>query len=115
MVLHVLLDYHRAPWAMHMQMMAMRIDRIANRATQDNTNVKAAVWLVMAIVSVPLPMVLVLAVISMPLHMMLVLAVVSCALPPYMGRWPVVVSPLLMHAVVLPPTWMPSVVSQRWS
>jgi hypothetical protein len=98
-----------------MQMMAMRIDRIANRATQDNTNVKAAVWVVVTVVSVTLPTVLVLAVISMTLHMMLVMAVVSCALPPCLGRWLVVLSPMLMHAVVLPPTWMSSVVSPRWS
>jgi hypothetical protein len=115
MVIHVLLDYHWTPWAMHMQMMAMRIDRIANSATQDNTNVKAAVWLVMAMVSMTLHMMLVMAMMSMTLHMMLGPMLVSYALPPCMGRWPVMLPPLLMHAVVLPPTLMPNVVSQRWS
>jgi hypothetical protein len=42
-VIHVLLDYHGTVWAMHVQMMSVRIDRISNRAAQDNTNVKAAV------------------------------------------------------------------------
>jgi hypothetical protein len=42
-VVYVLFDDHWTLWAMHMQMMAVRIDRIANSATQSNTNVKAAV------------------------------------------------------------------------
>jgi hypothetical protein len=59
---------------MYVQMMSMRIDRMANRATQDDANVKTAMWLV--------PM------------------LVSDAMRPYMGRRPVV----LVLAVVLLPT-----------
>jgi hypothetical protein len=57
----------------------------------------------------------VVAVVAVTLHMMLVMAMVSYALPPCMGRWPVVLSPVLMHVVVQPPTLMPIVVSPRWS
>jgi hypothetical protein len=42
-VIHALFDDHGTVWAMHVLMMSMRIDRIANRATQDNVHVKAAV------------------------------------------------------------------------
>ena len=43
MVVHVLLDYHWTVWTVHVQVMSMRVDRIANSATEDNANVKAAV------------------------------------------------------------------------
>jgi hypothetical protein len=73
---------------MHVQMMSVRIDRITNRATQDNANAKAAVWLM--------------------------LMMVSDAMRPSMGRRPVVLFPMLMQAMLLS-TWTSSVVSQRWS
>jgi hypothetical protein len=95
--------------------MAMRIDWKANRATQDNAHMQAAVCMVaVAMVSMTFDMVLV-AVVYMTLNMVLGPMVVPYAMPPCLGRCPVVLSPMLMHTVVLLPTLMPTVVSQRWS
>ncbi|HEY7496646.1 MAG TPA: hypothetical protein VIH59_36765, partial [Candidatus Tectomicrobia bacterium] len=70
-------------WAMHVQMMSMRIDCIANRAAQDNANVKAAVWPVRMMV-------------SQAMRPYLVWMMVSYAMWPYLGRRSVVLSPLLV-------------------
>jgi hypothetical protein len=102
-VMHVLLDYHWTVWAMHVQVMSMRIDRIANSATEDHANVKAAVWPVM------------MTMLSMLMHMVLVLMMVSYAMPRCMQRRPVVLASMVVQVVALPPMRMASVVSQRWS
>jgi hypothetical protein len=97
----VLLDYHWTVWAVHVQVVAMRIDRIGNRATEDNARVKAAVWLV--------------AVHMVYMVVCMVPMMVFYAMPMYMRRRPVVVPALMVHALALPPRRMASVVSQRWS
>jgi hypothetical protein len=83
--------------------MSMRIDRIANSATEDNANVKAAVWPVM------------MTMVSMLTHMVLVLMMVSYAMPMCMQRWPVVLPAMVVQVVALSPMRMASVVGQRWS
>ena len=88
--MHVLLDYHWTVWAMHVQVMSMRIDRIANSATEDHANVKAAVWPVM------------MTMLSMLMHMVLVLVMVSYAMPRCMQRRPVVLASMVVQAVALP-------------
>ena len=94
-------------------MMSRWIDRIANSATEDNANVKAAVWLVM--MAMTMHMMLVMAMVSMMMHRVLVPMMAYDAMPPCMRRQSVVPSMMLLHAVMLSSTLMPIVVSQRWS
>jgi hypothetical protein len=94
-------------------MMSRWIDRIANSATEDNANVKAAVWLVM--MAMTMHMMLVVAMVSMMMHRVLVPMMAYDAMPPCMRRRSMVPSMMLLHAVMLPSTLMSSVVSQRWS
>ena len=102
-VMHVLLDYHWTVWAMHVQVMSMRIDRIANSATEDHANVKAAVWPVM------------MTMLSMLMHMVLVLVMVSYAMPRCMQEAACGVGLDGGAGGGAAPMRMASVVSQRWS